>query len=72
MNNQDMQLQAIDMSQLEDVTGGGWKGTLLKYGKKAVTKGVPWVGHKAVDVAKWTGIPAAVGVGASWVKHRFD
>lgn len=62
MNNS--QIETIDITQLEHVTGGGKIGTLIK--------GAKWLGGKAKDAAIWTGIPAAVGGGAAWVKHQFD
>jgi hypothetical protein len=78
-NNQ--QLTSIEVSQLADVTGGSLWSSAFKLAEKAaplVKKAVPfithtalpYVEHKAVQVAKWTGIPAAVGAGASWVKHE--
>jgi len=72
MNNQ---LDSIDLAQLNNVTGGGLIGGIAKLGKKAlpyVKKAGPWLGHKAVDAAKWTGIPSAVGAGAAWAKHQLD
>jgi hypothetical protein len=75
MNTENTQIETLDLTQLDQVTGGGWIGTAFKAAKKAapfVKQAAPWVGHKAVEAAKWTGIPTAVGVGASWVKHQFD
>ncbi len=74
MNTND-QIQTIDLADLEHVTGGGKWGTLWKAAKatgKFIGDHAPAVGHKAVDVAKWTGIPSVLGAGAAWVKHKFD
>jgi selenophosphate synthase len=68
------QLVSIEVTQLSDVTGGGLWGSAFKLAEKAVPlvkRAAPFLAHKAVDVAKWTGIPAALGAGASWVKHEF-
>ena len=73
-NNLNSQFAAIETSELSDVTGGGLLGGALKLARKAapyVEKAVPFVKDKAVDVAKWTGIPAALGGGAAWVRHQF-
>ena len=51
------QLHAIDRDALAHVTGGGWKGKAVK---------------AAWELTKWTGIPAAIGGGAAWVKRQFQ
>ena len=74
-DNLDSQFAAIETSELSDVTGGGWLGGAIKLARKAaplVEKAVPFVKDKAVEAAKWTGIPAAIGGGAAWVKHQFE
>jgi hypothetical protein len=63
-NDTKLQVQTIDSTQLANVTGGGAIGW--------VVKGVKKLGPKAVEAAKWTGIPSAVGAGAAWVKHQID
>lgn len=73
MNNN--QIATIDITQLEHVTGGGKIGSLVKLAQKAgpkIADGAKWVGGKAKDAAIWTGIPAAIGGGAAWVKDKFD
>jgi selenophosphate synthase len=73
--NTHSQFATIETSELSDVTGGGLFGAAFKLARKAapyVEKAVPFVKDKAVDVAKWTGIPAAVGGGAAWIKHQFS
>lgn len=57
----------IHTTQLAKVTGGAI-GALVKGAKKLG----PVVADKAVEAAKWTGIPAAIGGGAAWVKHQLD
>jgi hypothetical protein len=47
--------ETIESAELDDVTGGGWKGKLVK---------------GAWEFAKWTGIPSAVGAGAAWVERQ--
>jgi len=69
------QLESIEVSQLSDVTGGGLFGAVVKLAEKSAPlfkKAGPYIGHKAVDAAKWTGIPTAVGGGFAWVKHQFS
>lgn len=69
------QIETIDITQLEHVTGGGKIGSLFKLAQKAgpkIADGAKWAAGKAKDAAIWTGIPAAVGGGAAWVKHQFD
>jgi hypothetical protein len=46
----------IDSVDLAGVTGGGWKSKLAK---------------GAVEFAKWTGIPSAIGGGFAWAKRQF-
>ncbi|HEX3761819.1 MAG TPA: hypothetical protein VHW23_24135 [Kofleriaceae bacterium] len=73
-NDQNLSLASIETSQLASVTGGGLFGTVLKLGEKALPlakKALPVIGHKAVQAAKWTGIPAGLGAATSWVKHEF-
>jgi hypothetical protein len=74
-DNLNSQFAAIETSELSDVTGGGWLGGAIKLARKAapyVEKAVPFVKDKAVEAAKWTGIPAAIGGGAAWIKHQFE
>ena len=74
-HNLNSQFAAIETSELSDVTGGGWLGGAIKLARKAapyVEKAITFVKDKAVDAAKWTGIPAAVGGGAAWIKHQFE
>ena len=61
-------IHTIHTTQLANVTGGGAIGALVKGAKKLG----PIVADKAVEAAKWTGIPAAIGGGAAWVKHKLD
>lgn len=75
MQDFNSQFTTLETSELTDVTGGGWIGGAIKLARKAapyVEKAVPFVKDKAVEAAKWTGIPAAIGSGAAWVKHQFD
>ena len=67
-NETKLQVQAIDSAQLGKVTGGGPIGWAVKGAKKYG----PAIVDKAVDAAKWTGIPSAIGAGAAWVKHQID
>jgi hypothetical protein len=46
---------ALSATDLDTVTGGGWKSKAAK---------------GAWDLAKWTGIPAAVGGAAAWAKRQ--
>lgn len=74
-DNLNSQFAAIETSELSDVTGGGWLGGAIKLARKAapyVEKAVPFVKDKAVEAARWTGIPAAIGGGAAWIKHQFE
>ena len=77
-DNFNSRFAAIETSELSDVTGGGWLGGAIKLARKAapyvekgVEKAVPFVKDKAIQAAKWTGIPAAVGSGAAWIRHEF-
>lgn len=75
MQDGNSQFATIETSELTDVTGGGWISGAIKLARKAapfVEKALPVIKDKAVDAAKWTGIPAAIGSGAAWVKHQFD
>jgi hypothetical protein len=75
MQDINSQFATIETSELSDVTGGGLLGGALKLARKAapyVEKAIPFVKDKAVDAAKWTGIPAVLGGGAAWVKHQFS
>lgn len=68
------QLESIDTLQLSDVNGGGLFGAAAKLVAKSVPfikKAAPVVGHKLVDAAKWTGIPAGIGGGIAWTQHQF-
>ena len=47
--------ETIESADLDDVTGGGWKGKLVK---------------GAWEFAKWTGIPSVIGGGAAWVERQ--
>jgi hypothetical protein len=74
MNTND-QIQTIELSDLEYVTGGG-KWSKLWDGVQAVGKFIgdaaPAIGKKALEAAKWVGIPAGLGAGAAWVQHQSD
>lgn len=75
MQDGNSQFTTLETSELNDVTGGGLIGGVIKLARKAapyVEKALPVIKDKAVDAAKWTGIPAAIGSGAAWVKHQFD
>jgi hypothetical protein len=73
-DNLNFPFAAIGTTELSNITGGGWLGGAIKLARKAapyVEKAVPFVKDKAVEAAKWTGIPAAIGGGVAWVKHEF-
>jgi hypothetical protein len=73
------QLESIEVVrltdlQLSDVNGGGLFGAAAKLVGKSIPyikRAAPVVGHKLVDAAKWTGIPAGIGSGTAWIQHQF-
>ena len=65
----DTALATIDLQQLSAVTGGGWKGTLAKWGVRAVKATGTAIAGTAAGQAVGAGIGAA-REGAENLYHR--